>query len=209
MSHFPFYINIQQKKGILIADEDAMRKEILFKVDKLLPFGPILWLVSEYIPFDFERSTEVICKRRKFQESDLIGASFVVVATNDEAYNRSICEQCRNRGVFINVVDEVDKCDFIFPSILHKGKLTVGVTTEGASPQIGIEIRKHLEDYLPTDIEQILDYLMEIREEAKQRIQKDEDRRNFLKELSSYCFKTGTIPNETIKEEWFDGYEKK
>ena len=40
------------------------------------------------------------------------------------------------------MVDDKDYCGFLFPSLVKEGKLTAGISTAGASPQIAAELRK-------------------------------------------------------------------
>ena len=53
--------------------------------------------------------------------------SFVIAATNDESLNEEIASQANQKGILVNVVDKPNICDFIFPSILERGPITVAV----------------------------------------------------------------------------------
>lgn len=50
---------------------------------------------------------------------------------------------------------------------MKEGKLTAGISTAGASPQIAAELRSRMARELPNQMEEILDYLESIREPAK------------------------------------------
>ncbi|MFR8428414.1 MAG: hypothetical protein ACLVCH_13460 [Roseburia inulinivorans] len=48
------------------------------------------------------------------------------------------------KGILVNVVDDKDYCGFLFPSLVKEGKLTAGISTAGASPQIAAELRSRM-----------------------------------------------------------------
>ena len=75
--------------------------------------------------------------------------SFVIAATNDESLNEEIASQANQKGILVNVVDKPNICDFIFPSILERGPITVAVSTGGSSPVLARLLRTKLETMIP------------------------------------------------------------
>ena len=61
------------------------------------------------------------------------GHGFVIAATDDREVNRGIAALCRERGIPVNAVDDKEQCTFLFPALVKRGDLTVGVSTAGAS----------------------------------------------------------------------------
>jgi siroheme synthase-like protein len=82
---------------------------------------------------------------REFVPEDLEGAALAVAATDRTGLNHRIAHLARRRGVPVNVVDDPKHCDFLFPSILRRGALTLAVSTGGASPSLARLIREGLE----------------------------------------------------------------
>ncbi len=80
-------------------------------------------------------------------ESFLSGAQIAVAATNDPHLNDRIVSKCRELGVMVNRAD-VGERDFIVPSILTKGSLTISVSSEGKSPALSRILREKLEKEL-------------------------------------------------------------
>ena len=75
--------------------------------------------------------------------------SFVIAATNNETLNENIAKQANTQGILVNVVDKPNICDFIFPSILERGPITVAVSTGGSSPVLARLLRTKLETMIP------------------------------------------------------------
>src|SRR5262249_21713035 len=81
---------------------------------------------------------------------DLQGAFVIVAATtHDPLQSQAIWREAEERGQLLNIVDVPAYCNFILPSILRRGQLTISVSTEGASPSMAKRIRQQLESYLP------------------------------------------------------------
>src|SRR5437763_9391188 len=100
---------------------------------------------------DLEHSGAVSLRYKAYEEGDLEGAFVVIAATtHDPPLSKAIWHEAQERGKLINVVDVPAYCNFILPSILRRGQLTISVSTEGASPSLAKRIRQQLEDHFPS-----------------------------------------------------------
>src|SRR5206468_3109896 len=88
---------------------------------------------------------------RAWERGDLAGHALVFVATDDGAVNAEVASEGRRGGVWVNAADDPDHCDFILPSVLRRGALTVTVSTGGTSPALARAIREELETYFTDD----------------------------------------------------------
>ena len=59
----------------------------------------------------------------------------------------------------VNVADRPELCTFFLPSVLRRGKLSIAVSTEGASPLTARRLRRELEERIPAGFETYLDLL--------------------------------------------------
>jgi len=146
---FPIFIEIKGAYGLIIGSG----KHAMEKIERLKPYGPNLRLIN-----------------RKFQESDLEPRpDFVVIACDDIEERKRIAKLCRERHILVNSVDDIENCDFIFPSLIQRGKLSVGIMTSGASPVFGVDLKKQIEEWIPDNIEEILEQMELIRPEMKEK----------------------------------------
>lgn len=99
---------------------------------------------------DLEHSGAISLRYKAYEPGDLEGA-FVVIATttHDLPLSQAIWREAQERGQLLNIVDMPAYCNFILPSILRRGHLTISVSTEGASPSLAKRIRQELEDHFP------------------------------------------------------------
>ena len=100
---------------------------------------------------------------REYVAGDAEGFLLVLVATDDASVNAAVAAECRGRGILINCADDPAHCDFILPSVLKRGALTVSVSTGGASPTMARLVREELEMLLPRDVAILIDVMAEVR----------------------------------------------
>ena len=117
-------------------------------------------------------------------------------AGGDEELDEHITSLCNDKGILINVVDVKDKCDFIFPSVVSRGKLEIGISSSGASPRITTLLAGEIDNILPDNIEEILDYLEKLRPYAKQKISNDVLRARFLSYMAELTYSRRNIPDD-------------
>ncbi len=110
-------------------------------------------------------SVELI--ERNFRLWDVWNKDLVLLATDDRKLHESIREFTRSRNILINVADTPDLCDFYLGSVVTKGNLKIGISTNGKSPTISKRIREYLEEALPEDTNDLLDNMQKIREQIK------------------------------------------
>jgi siroheme synthase-like protein len=71
--------------------------------------------------------------------------------------------------VWVNAADDPAHCDFILPSVLRRGDLTIAIATGGASPALSRAIREELEAYFPDHYATLVQVVGEVRRELRLR----------------------------------------
>jgi precorrin-2 dehydrogenase / sirohydrochlorin ferrochelatase len=103
---------------------------------------------------EMAQNQSITLRYKTYEASDLVGA-FIVVAT--ATYEPELAEAIwldgQKNGQLVNIVDMPARCNFIVPSILRRGSLTIAVSTEGSSPSLAKRIRQQLEDQFPSAYE--------------------------------------------------------
>jgi precorrin-2 dehydrogenase/sirohydrochlorin ferrochelatase len=85
----------------------------------------------------------------------------------------------------VNVVDTPGLCNFIVPSVIKRGPLTIAISTSGVSPALSRSIRRELEKIYGPEFSEYLKALRDIRTEAIKVIRDPEKRGEFLKTVAS------------------------
>jgi precorrin-2 dehydrogenase len=104
---------------------------------------------------------------RNYQARDLAGRALALVATGNARVTARVHRDARRAGVLVNSADDPQHCDFILPAILRRGRLTVAVSTGGASPALARAVRDELERALPRSYAQLVEVVAEVRARAR------------------------------------------
>ncbi|MCS6999172.1 MAG: bifunctional precorrin-2 dehydrogenase/sirohydrochlorin ferrochelatase [Aquificaceae bacterium] len=162
MPYFPLFVNLEGKRVVVVGGGRVASR----KVEKLLPFKPRIRVVApevtDYIQNLWEKG-EVELLRRKLRMGDLRDAFMVVVAVDDTGLQRKINRYCLKKGIHCNAVDHPDFCTFLFPALIVRGELVIGISTSGKAPALSAGIRELLEGKLPEDVDKLLRELENMR----------------------------------------------
>ena len=104
---------------------------------------------------------------RKFFISDLDGKDLLILATNDPQLHVRTKVEARKRRILTNVADTPDLCDFYLGSVVQKGDLKIGISTNGKSPTFAKRFREYLEEFLPDSLQELIDNLNSYRNALK------------------------------------------
>ncbi|MBX2954319.1 MAG: bifunctional precorrin-2 dehydrogenase/sirohydrochlorin ferrochelatase [Leadbetterella sp.] len=105
--------------------------------------------------------------RKAFEESDLDGKDLVILATNNAALNERIRTFAEERHILLNVADKPDLCNFYLGSVVQKGNLKLGISTNGKSPTMAKRLKEFFNDILPEEIDETLQLMQEYRNQLK------------------------------------------
>jgi siroheme synthase-like protein len=101
--------------------------------------------------------------QKSFTDTDLNNADLVIAATNDSELNKYIRQSAHDRKLLINVADKPELCDFYLGSIVQKGDLKIGISTNGKSPTIAKRLKEVLNESLPAELDTTLQQMNDIR----------------------------------------------
>lgn len=199
MALFPFFREIQGLNGYITGGG----KHALEKIQKLLPYGPRLSVFAQEFCEEIKQIQGIELIQRKFEEQDLEDRpGFVIVAGENLQENHWIAQLCKERRILVNVVDDPAYCDFIFPSLVRRGNLSIGLSTGGTSPAAGVLLKRKIEEQIPDCIEEILDFLQEKRPVVSRAFPDKKERTSFFYRLSELCMALG----RPLTQEEFERY---
>ncbi|WP_367018376.1 NAD(P)-dependent oxidoreductase [Priestia koreensis] len=103
---------------------------------------------------------------REVIPSDLKDAFLTFLATNDEALNEKLARSLPPNQL-VSVASDYKCGNFSVPAQLKRGKLSVSVSTSGASPSLAKEIRNDLEVLFSDEYIQYVEFLDQCRKVIK------------------------------------------
>ena len=179
MSFFPAYFNLNHKKILLVGGGYIA----LEKLEKLVDFTREITVISKDFSSDFisfAKNHKIEMQERPYEEGDIVGFDVVIVATDTVHLHKAIFEESRSSRILVNSVDDRAYCDFIFPSYVKRGDLTISISTSGSSPALAKRLRAYVEKLIPSNMELFLEEMKALRKT----LPKGKERMQFFEEKS-------------------------
>ncbi|WP_261381185.1 precorrin-2 dehydrogenase/sirohydrochlorin ferrochelatase family protein [Paenibacillus cremeus] len=103
--------------------------------------------------------------RRRYEPGlpALAAARLVFASTDDASVNAAVRAEAEALGKLVNVADDAAASGFIVPATVRRGRLTLAVSTAGASPAAAAMVRRRLEGTFGPEYGPYLELLHELR----------------------------------------------
>jgi siroheme synthase-like protein len=166
---YPVSLDLAGRTAVVVGDEAVAQG----KVEGLLAAGAHVTVVAggpAVALSALESDPRVTVARRPWRPADLDGATVCVAASPDPATRAAVCQAARDRGVLVNVMDDVEHCDFAAPALVRRGDLLIAISTGGRSPALARRLREELEGRFGDEWAVVLDLLAEVRAETLDRL---------------------------------------
>ncbi len=166
---FPIYVKLDQINTLLIGGGPVG----LEKLQALLSNSPnakvkiVARDVIDEIVVLVNSNNLLSLEIRDFEEQDLVGIDLLIMATNNPVFNEEVKQLAKTRNLLVNVADKPDLCDFYLGSVVQKGNLKIGISTNGKSPTIAKRLKEFLNDLLPEEIDETLNLMASYRHSLK------------------------------------------
>lgn len=179
--YFPMFINLKDKECVFIGGGNVASR----KIETLIGFGSKIKVIS---PKSCQRIEELAMKNnlelviREYKDGDTIGAYMVFAATGDRNLNHRVYEEAIRGNIPVNVADCPKECTFLFPSIVKRDELVVGISTSGIYPALSKIVRQKIEGILPESLNNSMEILKHFRAKAVF-IKSEEKRKSFIAQV--------------------------
>ena len=206
MVYFLIFIELQDAPCLVLGGGAIAYHKVMVLRD----FGAFVTVIAPNIQDSILQTDGVECIYRTYDVMDLEGKVLVVAATNDTAVNHQISGDCRTRGIPVNVVDQPEDCDFIFPSYIRKGEVVAAFSSGGQSPVVTQYLKRRNEVVLTDTVGRLTECLGSLRQAVKEQISLPWHRKAVYENILQMGLALGRVPEETaiqniIKEMKKDG----
>src|ERR1051325_6524556 len=134
MGYYPVVLEMSGRATLVIGGGTVAER----KVKGLLDVGANVTVISPCVTPQLARwlkRRRIAHIARNYVPGDLAGFELVFVATDDARVNTAVFSEARARRLWVNSADDRAHCDFILPSVLRRGDLTIAVSTSGKTPR--------------------------------------------------------------------------
>jgi siroheme synthase-like protein len=185
-TYYPIYIQLKDQPCLVIGGGNIAEG----KVEGLLAAQAKVTVISpELTPHLHTLAAEkqITYIARIYQPGDLTGAFMVICATDRADINHRVWQEARANRQLVNVVDDTPRCNFIAPSILRQGDLTIAISTSGKAPALAVRLKERLQRELGPEYERFLELAGELREPLARHVPDFETRKALWYELVDSC----------------------
>jgi precorrin-2 dehydrogenase/sirohydrochlorin ferrochelatase len=168
-AYYPIFLKLQGKPCLVVGGGEVARRKVL----GLLEAGAAVTVVSPRLTDALAalvREGAIHHEARAFRDDDVRGCALVIGATDQPAVNEAIYAASQRHGVWVNIVDVPQACDFIAPAVVRRGALQIAISTGGCSPTLAKRIRQHLEQQYGPEYAELLAWLGQERARIRQEV---------------------------------------
>ena len=197
MSYIPLMVDISQKQIVVIGGGKIAER----RINLLKTYTKLIQIISPTLTNNLKQlvdKQEIQWRNKIFESSDVQDADLIITATNDTNVNQSIL-QAKPDKALINMAGQALAGDVLIPSILRRGKLTISVSTQGASPKLASQILAELQQHFNSTYGDYVDFLYECRQQVKRSSPSSEEKDRFLKQILNDKYLKITKQNEVRK----------
>jgi precorrin-2 dehydrogenase/sirohydrochlorin ferrochelatase len=175
---YPVFLNLKHQKVYVIGGGQIAAR----KLEGLLQSEAVITIISPTLIesiLTYVNNGLVHWIQKSFELSDIEDAFYIISATNDPHVSSELQKGVRPSQL-VNFADDYSSSNVITPSVVRRGRLSIAVTTSGASPSLSKKIKKDLEAIYSEEYEEYVEFLMEKRTYIKERVNDADKRRKLL-----------------------------
>lgn len=145
--YFPVILNTDKEVLIIGGGNVALRK-----TKKLLEFTKDITVISSEFHSDFDNIKIKKIKKEINEDnfssflSDKI--AFVVLSLNNKELNKKLSNKCKEHKILVNLVDDKDISDIIFPAVIQKDNLLISISTKGECPFYSKKLKEEIAEFI-------------------------------------------------------------
>ena len=161
-SLFPIFLDLRSRPVLVVGGGPVARQ----KLEALASSGARIAVVAKRFSAECRETAARIGAEpieRAYRPADLAGVALAFAATGVGEVNRTVVRDARARGIAVNAVDDPEHCDFHTPAMVHRGPVTIALSTGGRFPGLAKALRKCLEAWLPPEDGPLIERLYRLR----------------------------------------------
>jgi precorrin-2 dehydrogenase/sirohydrochlorin ferrochelatase len=186
-AYYPLFLDISGKLCVVLGGGKIAER----KVSTLIKFKAKVKVISPKITRNLSKRAEsgkIEFVEREYREGDLKGAALVFAATDRKEVNLMIKREADAKALPINIVNDPTSCEFLVPSIVQKGPITIAISTSGSLPLLSKKLRQEIDDYLTEDYIKYADKIGKFRKTLKETVKDGKRRKEIMAEIEKTEF---------------------
>ena len=182
MVYYPINLNLNGRKVVVIGGGRIAER----KITGLIEAMAVVTVISPKLTPELMRYAEegkLTWKEKDFTAEDIQDAFLVIAATNQPEINHAVKKAAAPHQL-ISLVDDPEESDFILPAVVNQGKLSITVSTSGASPILAKKIKREIADQYGPEYKEYVDFLYSCRKKILEEINDPKIKKLLLSEIT-------------------------
>lgn len=130
--YFPLFVPMNGKTALLFGGGTVAAR----RLRGLIRFGVRVTVTApqfcERVHMLADRHpAQVILRKGVYEPGTIADTDLVLSATDDIKADRQIFEECRSKGILVNIASDKNQCDFYFPALIEQDGMVIGVCSGG------------------------------------------------------------------------------
>ena len=184
MQYYPVSLDIKNRKCLVVGGGSVGTRKVKTLVECGAKATVVSLVFSEKL-LELADSGLIVLEKRPYRETDLDGMFLVIGTTDDEELNRQISMDAEKLNMLCNIADRPKVCNFILPSIVNRGDLTISISTSGKSPALAKRLRIELEEQFGNEYAELLRLMGAIRKKLLSQKHEPEAHKHLFEKLIS------------------------
>jgi precorrin-2 dehydrogenase / sirohydrochlorin ferrochelatase len=184
---YPIMLNVTNQRVVVIGGGKVAER----KIHGLLEAKAKITVVAPTITTGIQQlaaTGKLIWRQKTFSPDDLEEAWVVIAATNNRDVNKAVAKAAKPYQL-INIADDPERSNFHVPAVIRRGRLTIAISTGGASPTIAQQIRCQLEELYDDDYGRYIDFLYQCRQWILRNVHDEQKRKKLFKAIADESFR--------------------
>lgn len=178
MNYLPLFFKLHNRSVVIIGGgQVALRKTSILVRAGARPLIISRAVLPELQQLAEQYGGEVILG--EYQPGYLDRADLAIAATDDRLLNQRVHFDAQQRNLPISVADDPSLCSFIFPAIIDRSPVLVGVSSGAESPVLARLLRAKLETWIPQGYSGLGKLVERFKDRVKARFSKPDEQRAF------------------------------
>ena len=197
MPVIPLMVDLKGKNVVIVGGGRVAER----RVDSLLDSEGRLTVISPALTgklHALSREEKISWRKKEFEPNDVTDAFLIISAVDKAEVNQQVI-QAAPADSLLNAATEAEAGNVHFPAHLQRGKLSIAVSTNQASPGLAKKIKQELSTTYDQRYEPYLDFLFQVRELIRQAGISRQEKEQYLHELLSDAYLDETRQQQTLR----------
>ena len=178
MDYLPLFHKLTQKKCLVVGGGSIATRKVRLLLDAHASISVIATQLTEEL-LELVSAHKIQHLNREFAAGDTRSFYLVISASDALATNTLVATDAQQNNIPVNVVDQPELCSFIFPAIIDRSPITIGISSGGVAPVLARLLRAKLETLLPHRLGNLAALAAKFRQTVKDHFSNAEQRRIF------------------------------